>query len=356
MQKTYNLNVSSSARLITPREIKRELPITKAATEAVVEGRSTIERILRQEDDRLLVIVGPCSIHDRESALEYAGRLAALREEVGEQLYLVMRTYFEKPRTTVGWKGLVNDPHLDGTYDIATGLRRARELLLKVAETGLPTATEMLDTIVPQYLADLGSWAAIGARTIESQIHRELASGLSMPVGFKNSTDGNLQLAVNALLSARQPHHFIGIDEDGRTCVIGTSGNPYGHIILRGGQDRPNYDPVSLFRTRQQLEKAGLPPLLMVDCSHDNSGKNPLLQAHVLRSVIQQRLDGNKSVIGVMLESHLEDGNQALGKKNGLKYGVSITDACLGWKKTEALLKYAGEELAGGGKRSPVPF
>lgn len=356
MQKTYNLNVLSSVRLITPREIKRELPISKAATKSVIEGRQTIERILRNEDGRLLVIVGPCSIHDQESALEYARRLVALRQQVGDRLYLVMRMYFEKPRTTVGWKGLVNDPRLDGTYDMACGLRKARELLLEVVEMGLPTATEMLDTIVPQYLADLECWAAIGARTIESQTHRELASGLSMPVGFKNTTDGNLQIAVNAFLSARQPHHFLGMDEDGHTCIIATKGNPYGHIILRGGQDRPNYDPVSVIRTEQQLRKAGLPPLLMVDCSHDNSGKNPLLQTHVLRSVVQQRLDGTKSIIGAMIESHLEDGNQSLDKKTKLKYGVSVTDPCLGWNKTESLLRYARDMLADEGKRSGRPY
>lgn len=355
MQKTDNLNVASASRLATPREIKRELPISKAAIRTVVEGRETIERVLNSEDSRLIVIVGPCSIHDQESALEYASRLAALREQVGEYMYLVMRTYFEKPRTTVGWKGLVNDPHLNGTYDMETGLRRARQLLLKVNEMGLPTATEVLDTIVPQYLADLVSWASIGARTIESQTHRELASGLSMPVGFKNTTDGNLQIAVNAFLSARQPHHFLGIDDDGRTCIIVTRGNPNGHIILRGGHERPNYDPVSIFRTQQQLEKAGLPPLLVVDCSHDNSGKNPQLQAHVLRSVIQQRLDGNRGLIGAMIESNLKDGSQVVGP-NPLKYGVSITDPCLGWDKTEALLKYACDELANAGQREGSPY
>jgi 3-deoxy-7-phosphoheptulonate synthase len=355
MHKTYNVNVSATTRLVTPREIKSDLPITKDAIQSVLEGRQAIERILRKEDERLLVVVGPCSIHDQDSALEYAERLVGLRERVGDQLYLVMRTYFEKPRTTVGWKGLVNDPHLDGTYDMETGLRRARELLLKIAHMGLPTATEVLDTIVPQYLSDLESWVAIGARTIESQTHRELASGLSMPVGFKNSTDGNLQLAINAFLSARQAHHFLGIDEEGHTCIIATKGNPYGHVILRGGHDRPNYDPVSVLRAQEQLKKAGLPPLIMIDCSHDNSGKDPRLQPHVLRSVIQQRLDGNHSIIGVMLESHLEEGNQPV-KNGGLKYGVSITDPCLGWKKTEAALLYACEELADGGKRSQIPF
>jgi 3-deoxy-7-phosphoheptulonate synthase len=345
MQKTSDLNVASTIRLITPREIKREMPISKAATQYVIEGRQTIERILNKEDKRLLVIVGPCSIHDEDSALEYASRLAALRKQVEDRLYLVMRMYFEKPRTTVGWKGFVNDPNLDGTYDMATGLRRARKLLLQVVEMGLPTATEMLDTIVPQYLADLECWAAIGARTIESQTHRELASGLSMPVGFKNTTDGNLQIAVNAFLSARQSHHFLGMDDHGHTCIIATKGNPNGHLILRGGHDRPNYDPVSVIRAEQQLTKAGLPALLMIDCSHDNSGKNPRLQPHVLRSVVQQRLDGNASIIGAMIESHLEDGSQS-PDKGKLKYGVSITDGCLGWTKTESLLKYAHDMLA----------
>ena len=246
MQRTYDLNVKSISPLITPSELKSNLPMTDTANETVVRGRETIMRILHKEDKRLLVIVGPCSIHDTDATLEYAERLAELQQKVSDHLLLVMRSYFEKPRTTVGWKGLINDPHLDGSYDMHTGLHMARELLLKFNEMGLPTATEVLDPIVPQYIADLQTWAAIGARTTESQTHRELASGLSMPVGFKNSTDGNLQIAVNALLSSRQSHHFLGIDQEGRTCVVATRGNAYGHIILRGGQDRPNYDPVSI--------------------------------------------------------------------------------------------------------------
>lgn len=323
--------------------------MSDAANDTVISARDQMKRILRKEDSRLVVIVGPCSIHDEASALEYARRLAELSKEVGDQLVLVMRTYFEKPRTTIGWKGLINDPHLDGTYDMALGLRIARELLLRINEMGLPTATEVLDPIVPQYIDDLQSWAAIGARTTESQTHRELASGLSMPVGFKNSTDGNLQIAIDALLSSRYPHHFLGIDQDGRTCVIATRGNAYGHIILRGGHDGPNYDPVSVVMAEEQLDASGLEPLIMVDCSHGNSGKRPRLQAHVLKSVIQQRLDGNASIIGVMVESHLKEGCQPLDKdRSKLDHGLSITDACLGWDQTERLLRFAHEELASG--------
>ena len=351
MQQTNDLNVLTTTPLITPRELKEALPMTSAANDTVVAGRDAIKKILRREDPRMLVIVGPCSIHDQGAALEYAERLLELRRDVGDRLFLVMRTYFEKPRTSLGWKGLVNDPFLDGSYDMSTGLRKAREILLLVAEMGLPAATEVLDPIMPQYLAELKSWAAIGARTTESQTHRELASGLSMPVGFKNSTDGNLQIAIDALLSSRHPHHFLGIDPDGRTCVIATRGNAYGHIILRGGHDRPNYDPVSLTMAQEQLSSAGLAPLIMVDCGHANSGKRPRLQAHVLKSVLQQRLDGNASLIGVMIESNLFEGSQPLEKDlSKLKYGVSITDPCLGWDDTARLLRFARDELASGAR------
>lgn len=349
MQRTDNLNVVSIRTLITPRALKAKLPMTAAANKTVVEGRAAIQRILDGEDRRLLVIVGPCSIHDEQAAIEYANRLAELAQAVKDQLLIVMRTYFEKPRTTIGWKGLINDPHLDGSYDMAAGLFKARDILLRVAKLGLPAATEVLDPIVPQYITDLKSWAAVGARTTESQTHREMASGLSMPIGFKNSTDGNLRIAIDALLSARHPHHFLGIDQDGRTCVLGTRGNAYCHIIVRGGQDRPNYDPVSIIMTEEQLREAGLAPRIMVDCGHANSGKRPRLQAHVLKSVLQQRLDGNTSIIGVMIESNLREGRQTLesGGKN-LKYGVSITDPCLGWKETERLLRFAHRELVSG--------
>jgi 3-deoxy-7-phosphoheptulonate synthase len=354
MQQTQDLNVLAESPLITPRDLKAALPMSPAANTTVVAGREAIKGILRKEDARLVVIVGPCSIHDEKAAFEYAERLVELRNRVGDQLFLVMRTYFEKPRTITGWKGLINDPHLDGTYDMHEGLRRARAILLKICEMGIPTATEVLDPIVPQYIADLKSWAAIGARTTESQTHRELASGLSMPIGFKNNTDGNLRIAINALVSARQPHHFLGIDQDGRTCVIATRGNAYGHMILRGGGDRPNYDPVSVTMAEEQLQRAGLAPLLMVDCSHDNSGRRCRLQAHVLKSVVQQRLDGNTSIIGVMIESNLKEGSQHLVPGGTLEYGVSITDPCLGWESTENLLLFARDELAAGNAKGQI--
>ena len=349
MHQTFDLNVLATAPLITPRALKDALPMSPEANSTVVVARDSIIQILRKQDPRLIVIVGPCSIHDEAAAMDYAQRLKTLADDLKDQFVIVMRTYFEKPRTTIGWKGLINDPHLDGSYDMALGLRIARQLLLRISEMGLPTATEVLDPIVPQYIADLQAWAAIGARTTESQTHRELASGLSMPVGFKNSTDGNLQIAIDALLSSRHPHHFLGIDQDGRTCVVATRGNPYGHIILRGGHDGPNYDPVSIVMTEEHLVSAGLEPQIMIDCSHGNSGKRPKLQAHVLKSVIQQRLDGNTSIVGVMLESSLEEGSQPLTKEpDKMAYGVSITDACLSWEATESLLRFAHDELASG--------
>lgn len=343
-----NLNVRATTPLITPAELSDILPMTDAASKTVIDARQTIIRILRGEDPRMVVIVGPCSIHDPVGAIEYAGKLAAIKSEVEDQIFLVMRTYLEKPRTTTGWKGLLNDPYLDGTYDMRTGLHAARELLLKIAEMGIPAATEVLDPIVPQYLAELKTWASIGARTTESQTHRELASGLSMPVGFKNSTDGNLKVAINALLSSRQPHHFLGIDHEGRTCVIATRGNQNGHVILRGGMSHPNYDPVSITMAQEQLSAAGLAPLVMVDCSHDNSGKRPHLQEYVLKSVLQQRMDGNTGIIGVMIESYLKEGSQRLARPSDLEYGLSITDPCMGWNVTEELLFFTRDELASG--------
>jgi len=349
LQRTYDLNVVATTQLITPLALKQALPMTPSANKTVVEARETIKRILRKEDKRLLAIVGPCSIHDHEAALDYADRLIGLRETIEDELFLVMRTYFEKPRTTLGWKGLVNDPHLDGTYDMATGLHKAREILLAVSEMGMPGATEVLDPIVPQYLDDLLAWASIGARTTESQTHREMASGLSMPVGFKNSTDGNLRIAIDAMLSARQPHHFLGIDQEGRTVVVATRGNSYGHVIMRGGFDHPNYDPVSVTMAEEQMVEAGLTPLIMIDCGHANSDKRPRLQAHVLKSVLQQRFDGNTSIVGVMIESNIKEGNQPLsGDPSKLEYGLSITDPCLGWDDTARLLRFARDELASG--------
>ncbi|MCP4642892.1 MAG: 3-deoxy-7-phosphoheptulonate synthase [bacterium] len=346
MERLENINVGSVKALVTPRVIKQSLPITEAARETVVSGREVVHRILNREDPRFLAVVGPCSIHDSKAALDYAARLKALSEEIGDRLFVVMRTYFEKPRTTTGWKGLINDPYLDGSYDLNAGLHKAREILMAIAEMGLPAATEMLEPIVPQYIADLITTASIGARTTESQTHREMASGLSMPVGFKNGTDGNLTSAINALLSACHPHHFLGIDGEGQTCVLETRGNPWGHIILRGGGGRPNYDVVSVSEAEEALEEAGLTPLILVDCSHENCGKRPERQGKVLRHVIQQRLDGTQSLIGVMIESNLEGGRQEVPKNGAVpEYGLSITDPCLDWESTAKMLREAHDRL-----------
>ena len=347
MLPTQNLHVKETVRLLTPRSLKSELPAGEAVNEAVVDSRQCVARILKQQDPRLLVVVGPCSIHDTAGALEYGEKLNKLRLEVVGQMEIVMRVYFEKPRTTIGWKGLINDPHLDGTYDIETGLKRARRLLLDLAALGLPTATEFLDPIIPQYIDDLVTWAAIGARTTESQTHREMASGLSMPVGFKNGTDGSLQIALDAMISARSPHSFLGIDQEGVTSIVRTTGNPVGHIVLRGGRARPNYDASSLGDAEQQLAKAGLPPVMMVDCSHANSGKQHARQEEVWRSVIEQKIAGNRAIIGLMLESYLHEGSQPFPRNPAeLCYGVSITDACLGWEATERMVLWANEKLA----------
>jgi len=347
MQPTQNLHVKEIVRLLPPRELKDEFPMTERSNQTVVEGREIVKRILRGDDPRLLVIVGPCSIHDVDGALEYAQKLNRLREELADQLCVVMRVYFEKPRTTIGWKGLINDPHLDGSYDIDTGLKKARRLLLQITGMGLPAATEFLDPIVPQYIADFVSWAAIGARTTESQTHREMASGLSMPVGFKNSTDGSLQIAIDAMTSARAPHSFLGIDQDGVTSIIRTTGNLHGHVVLRGGRLQTNYDPESIATAVATLKKAGLPSMVMVDCSHANSGKQHARQEEVWRSVIQQRIGGNTTLIGLMVESYLEEGNQPIPKRVvELRHGVSITDACVGWDTTERMLRHGHEVMS----------
>ena len=315
--------------------------MTERSNETVVTGRDLVTRILQRQDDRFLVVVGPCSIHDAEGALEYASKLNALRRELSDQLCLVMRVYFEKPRTTIGWKGLINDPHLDGSYDIETGLKQARQLLLEITGMGLPAATEFLDPITPQYIADLVSWAAIGARTTESQTHREMASGLSMPVGFKNGTDGGLQIALDAMCASRTPHNFLGIDQDGVTSIIRTTGNPIGHVVLRGGRLRTNYDAESLREAEAQLAQAGLPAVLMVDCSHANSSKQHAKQEDVWRSLIEQRGAGDRALIGAMIESYLSEGTQPIPKnRSELRYGVSVTDACLGWEVTERMLRH----------------
>ena len=346
MQPTQNLHIRDVLPLLPPRALKAELPMTEVAHRTVVEGRNAIQRILRQEDRRLLVIVGPCSIHDPEAALEYAGRLNALRQELADRLCVVMRIYFEKPRTTIGWKGLLYDPHLDGSDDLATGLRLARQLLRAINALGLPAGAEMLDTLTPQYHADLITWAVIGARTSESQIHREMASGLAMPVGFKNSTEGNVQVAINALQSARQPHTFVGIDQEGKTCMVRTTGNPWGHVVLRGGHRGPNYDAQSVEEAGQQLRQVGVEPVLMVDCSHANSHKQHARQEGVWHELVQQRVAGNRDLIGIMVESNLEEGNQPIpADRRQLRYGVSVTDACVGWETTERMLRHAYAQM-----------
>lgn len=348
LKPTYNLRVREVVKLQSPNVIKAEMPMTTVSNETVVQGRSTIEAILDRKDPRLLVVIGPCSIHDADAAIEYAERLNRIRQEVEDRLFIVMRVYFEKPRTTVGWKGLINDPHLDGSYDIDFGLKKARQLLLDITGMGLPTATEFLDPIVPQYIADLVSWAAIGARTTESQTHREMASGLSMPVGYKNATDGSLQIALDAMSSARAPHNFLGIDQDGATCVIRTAGNPSGHVVLRGGRKMTNYDAASINAALAELKKAGLPETVMVDCSHANSAKQHKKQEEVWNNVIAQRADGNTGITGLMVESFLCEGNQPFPQPvDQLKHGVSITDACIGWEMTERLLRDGHKRLAG---------
>ena len=343
-----NINVLSQDLLPTPQQVKVTLPITASAEDTVLRGRKTIRDILDRRDHRLFVVMGPCSIHDIRAAKEYAERLKRLAEEVSDTLYLVMRVYFEKPRTTVGWKGLINDPFMDDSFHIEKGLYMARELLLHLAEMGLPTATEALDPITPQYLSDLIAWTAIGARTTESQTHREMASGLSTPLGFKNGTDGSLTVAINALHSAARAHHFLGINQDGQCAVFRTRGNGYGHIVLRGGNGRANYDAASIAKVEQELAAAKLPRNIAVDCSHGNSNKDPALQPRVADNCIDQILGGNRSIVGLMLESHLHAGNQSIPiDLKQLKYGVSVTDACIDWETTEKWLRAAHEKLRG---------
>ena len=339
-----NLNVLSQQTLLPPSALHDAVPATERATRTVSSARQTVANILQGRDPRLLVVVGPCSIHDIPAAMDYAQRLKALAAEVQDQLFVVMRVYFEKPRTTVGWKGLINDPRMDDSFHIEEGLQIARQLLVNLNDMGLPCGTEALDPITPHYLGDLIAWSAIGARTTESQTHRELASGLSSPVGFKNGTDGNLDVAVNAMLSAAQPHAFLGINEFGQVALTQTRGNAFGHLILRGGSV-PNYDSVSVAQAAAELAAAKLPVNIVVDCSHANSRKNHQLQSLVLKDVVGQITDGNRAIKGVMLESNLFEGNQKLGKPQDLKYGVSITDACLGWEATEASLREAAERL-----------
>ena len=335
----HNVNVASSDLLATPEEVKRRLPLTNRAAETVFKSRDVVRAILERRDPRLFVVVGPCSIHDVVAAREYAARLRGLADRVASTLLLIMRVYFEKPRTTVGWKGLINDPDLDDSFHIEKGILLARELLLHVSELGLPAGTEALDPIMPQYLSELVTWTAIGARTTESQTHREMASGLSTPVGFKNGTDGALATSINALQSVRHPHHFLGITQQGQSAVFRTRGNRHAHIVLRGGGGRVNYDAVSIALAERELTAAGLPATIVVDCSHGNSNKDPSLQPLVAENCVTQIIDGNRSIVGLMLESNLKAGNQSIPKDLAkLEYGLSITDPCIDWATTESLL------------------
>ena len=341
-----NTNVAAERVLISPIDLKRHLPNSPEGEQVVWSGRQTIKEILNRKDPRLLVVAGPCSIHDVDAAKDYARRLKALHDELGDTLFIVMRIYFEKPRTTVGWKGLINDPRMDDSFHIEEGIHKARELLVWLAELGLPAATEALDPISPQYLGDLFSWAAIGARTTESQTHREMASGLSMPVGFKNGTDGSLTVAINALKSVSHPHSFLGINQSGQATVIQTRGNVCGHVILRGGNGQPNYDSVHVKLCEEALEAAGLRQTIVIDCSHGNSNKQPELQPLVAENVASQILEGNQSIVGIMLESNINAGNQQIPNDlSQLQYGVSVTDACIDWETTETLLREMREKL-----------
>lgn len=342
----HNVNVGSQDVLVTPEQLKRALPMSNRVHDVVTGSRKVIQDILDRKDHRFFVVVGPCSIHDPAAAIDYARRLKALADELSDTLYIVMRVYFEKPRTTVGWKGLINDPHLDDSFKIEEGLHIGRQLLLDILELGLPTSTEALDPISPQYLQDLISWSAIGARTTESQTHREMASGLSSPVGFKNGTDGGLTVATNALNSVAKPHRFLGINSEGQVAVFTTRGNPYGHIVLRGGSAGPNYDSVHIRLCEDALEKARVPCNIMVDCSHANSNKQPELQPLVVENVANQILEGNKSIVGLMIESNINAGSQSIpANLEELAYGVSVTDGCIDWAATEQCLRAMREKV-----------
>ncbi|HUX72601.1 MAG TPA: 3-deoxy-7-phosphoheptulonate synthase [Steroidobacteraceae bacterium] len=347
-EQLQNVNVASSELLATPEQVKRRLPLTDKAAGTVLKARQSVRAILERADPRLFVVVGPCSIHDVRAAREYAQRLAELAQRIEGSILPIMRVYFEKPRTTVGWKGLINDPDLDDSFHIEKGILLARELLLHIAELGLPAGTEALDPIMPQYLSELVTWTAIGARTTESQTHREMASGLSTPVGFKNGTDGSLAASINALQSVRRPHHFLGITQQGQSAVFRTRGNPFAHIVLRGGGGRVNYDAVSIAVAERELKAANLPANIVVDCSHGNSNKDPALQPLVAENCVTQIVDGNRSIVGLMLESHLQAGNQPIPKDlSTLEYGVSITDPCIDWRTTEELLLKLHQSLQG---------
>ncbi|TRZ64303.1 MAG: 3-deoxy-7-phosphoheptulonate synthase [Rhodocyclaceae bacterium] len=341
-----DLNIDAFDLMPSPEQIHARLPLSDSAAATVANGRAALQRILDRQDARLFVVVGPCSIHDPVAGLDYARRLKALADEVADTLLLVMRVYFEKPRTSTGWKGFINDPRLDDSFHIEEGMHRAREFLLAINEIGLPAATEALDPIAPQYLGDLIAWTAIGARTSESQTHREMSSGLSTPVGFKNATDGDLDVAINAIISAAGPHSFLGINAQGNAAIVRTRGNRYGHVVLRGGGGRPNYDSVSISLAEQALHKARLPMNLVVDCSHANSYRKPEMQPLVMADCMHQIVQGNRSIIGTMIESFIEAGNQPIpADLTKLKYGCSVTDACVDWATTEKMLRDAGNAL-----------
>ncbi|MCU4162464.1 3-deoxy-7-phosphoheptulonate synthase [Carboxylicivirga caseinilyticus] len=340
-----NVNIVAEQPIIKPNDLKALFPLTENIIETVEKGQQTVKNILHKSDKRLLVVVGPCSIHNVESAKEYAQKLKTLADELGDTLYLVMRVYFEKPRTTVGWQGLINDPYLNDSYAIEDGLKMARELLCYVAEIGLPAAGEALDLITPQYMQDLFSWTAIGARTTESQTHRNMASGLTSVVGFKNGTNGDIKIALNARMSAAAPHNFLSVDPEGNVAVVQTAGNPNSHIILRGGKE-PNYSTKHVAEYEKKLEKEGLEPRLMIDCSHANSNKNAKNQQLVCEDIAQQIIDGNQSIIGMMVESNLKFGKQSIpADLSMLEYGVSITDECIGWEQTESMLRKLREDI-----------
>lgn len=345
MINTNNLNIESRSLLSSPGKIRSELPLSLDAALHVAQSREEIQNILDGKSKKFLMIVGPCSIHDGKYALEYARKLKELSDKVADKIYIVMRAYFEKPRTTIGWKGLINDPDINGSYNIDKGLFMARNLLLQITDIGLPTATEMLDPIISQYVADIVSWAAIGARTTEAQTHRQLGSGLSMPVGFKNATDGNFQTAIDAIGAAKSQHSFIGIMEDGHVGVFRTKGNNYAHIVLRGGNNKPNYEAEYIAFLKVALQKAGLTPMIIVDCSHANSKKNHTLQGKVMHDVINQRISGETAIKGLMLESYLKPGNQPLKIGNPVVPDISITDACISFEETESLILEAYEKL-----------
>ena len=346
VQNIENINVASFDTMPTPEEVHQRLPISAQAEATVLEGRETLRAILEKRDPRVFVVVGPCSIHDPVAAMEYAQRLKALADELKDSLYIVMRVYFEKPRTAVGWKGYINDPYMDDSFRVDEGMVKARELLIAVNELGLPAGTEALDPISPQYTADLISWYAVGARTTESQTHREMASGLSAPVGFKNGTDGGLEVATNAMISAASPHSFLGINGQGRIAIVRTAGNKHAHIVLRGGGGRPNYDTVSVTLTEQALTKSKLPNNIVIDCSHANSFKKPEIQPMVLGDCVNQITMGNRSIVGVMIESNLVAGNQSIPPDlSKLVYGQSVTDACVDWASTEKMLRDAAAAL-----------